>query len=68
MIKGLLADIIITIYLLGTLLLRIMAEPALEKHPFISIAVGVVLLVFIWALIKTKILVPNYFGLLKKKL
>jgi len=64
MIKGLLADIIITVYLLGTLLLRIMVEPALEQHPFISIAVGVVLLSFLWALIKTSVLVPNYFGLL----
>lgn len=67
MIKGLFADIIITIYLLGTLLLRIMAEPALENHPFISIAAGLVLLLFLWALIKTKILIPNYFGLLKNK-
>jgi len=38
MIKGIFADIIIAVYLLGTLLLRIMAEPALENHPFISIA------------------------------
>jgi len=67
MIKGLFADIIITIYLLGTLLLRIMAEPALEKHPFISIAAGLVLLLFLWALIKTNILKPNYFGLLKNR-
>jgi len=67
MIKGLFADIIITIYLLGTLLLRFMVEPTLENRPFISIAVGAVLLLFLWALIKTKVLVPDYFGLLKKK-
>ena len=67
MIKGLFADVIITVYLLVTLLFRIFAEPALENHPFISIAAGAVLLLFIWALIKTNILVPSYFGLLKNK-
>jgi len=67
MIKGLFADILITIYLLGTLFLRIIAEPALEAHPFISIGVGVVLLAFLWSLIKTKVLEPNYFGFFKKK-
>jgi len=67
MIKGLLADIIITAFLLITLMLRIFVEPPLENHPFISIAAGLVLLLFLWALIKTKILMPNYFGLLKNK-
>lgn len=67
MIKGLKADIIISIYLLATLFIRIMAEPQLESHPLISIGAGLVLLGFLWALIKTNVLVPNYFGLNKKK-
>lgn len=68
MIKGLAADIIVTIYLLSTLLLRFYAEKGLADYAFLSLAVGVIFLVFLWALIKTKILVPDYFGLLKKKL
>lgn len=67
MIKGLAADIIITIYLLSTLLLRFYAEGGLAEHPFMSLTAGVIFLVFLWALIKAKILVPDYFGLLKKK-
>lgn len=66
MIKGLLADIILVLYLLGTLYVRFIVEERLINHPFISIGVGVVMLLFIWALIKVKILKPDYFGLLKK--
>ena len=66
MIKGLLADIILVLYLMGTLYVRFVAEDSLANHPFISIGVGVVMLLFIWALIKVKILKPNYFGLMKK--
>lgn len=67
MIKGKTADILITIYLLSTLLIRIILEPALESHPIISVALGLVFILFIMALIKVNILKPNYFGLLKKK-
>lgn len=67
MIKGLFADIIIAVFLLSTLLVRMMVEPALQKHPLISIGLGVVMLAFLWALIKIGVLDPNYFGLLKKK-
>lgn len=67
MIKGKTADILITIYLLSTLLIRIILEPALESHPILSIALGLVFILFIMALIKVNILKPNYFGLLKKK-
>lgn len=66
MIKGLFADIVLVLYLMGTLYVRFIAEESLVNHPFISIGVGVVMLLFIWALIKVKVLKPNYFGLLKK--
>lgn len=67
MIKGFWADIIISIYLLTTLFLRILAEPGLEGHPIFSIAAGLVFISILWALIKIKVLVPNYFGLFKPK-
>ncbi len=67
MIKGRLADIIVTIYLLGTLYLRIVVEHTLTNHTILSIAVGLMMLLFLWSLIKIKLLVPDYFGLLKPK-
>jgi len=67
MIKGLKADLIVVVYLLITLAVRINLESSLEGHPLISIALGVMMLLFLWALIKIKILRPEYFGLLRKK-
>ena len=66
MIKGLIADIILVFYLLSTLYVRFLVEESLVNHPFISMGVGVVMLLFIWAIIKVKVLQPDYFGLLKK--
>lgn len=67
MIKGTAADIILTVYILGTLYLRFKLEASMENHPLISLALGLVMIGFIWALIKIKVLQPNYFGLVKKK-
>lgn len=67
MIKGITADILLSVYLLLTLFLRITIEGALTTHPILSIFLGLVMLAFIWALIKTKVLQPNYFGLLGPK-
>lgn len=67
MIKGLLADIIVVIYLLVTLFFRIMVEGALVDSPIISMCAGLILLLFLWSLIKTRILIPDYFGLLRPK-
>lgn len=67
MIKGLAADIIVSIYLLVTLFFRFQAEKGLADHPIFSILGGVVLLGVLWALIKTNILAPNYFGLMGKQ-
>jgi len=67
MIKGLVADIIVTVYIISTLFIRFLVEPSLETHPFISLALGLVMLLILWSLIKIKFLQPDYFGLLKKK-
>ena len=64
MIKGRTADILISLYLIATLYVRVLAEPFLEGHPFISVALGLVMLAFVWALIKVRFLAPSYFGLL----
>lgn len=64
MIKGKTADYILAAYLLATLYLRISVEGSLQSHPILSVALGVVMLVLIWAVIKVKWLQPNYFGLL----
>lgn len=66
MIKGIKADIILAVYLLGTLYLRFSIEDSLQAHPILSISLGIVMLLIIWAVIKVKLLQPNYFGLMKK--
>ena len=67
MIKGIYADICISIYLLITLFFRISIEGALVNSPILSILIGVMMILPIYLFIKYKILRPSYFGLLKKK-
>ena len=67
MIKGKAADIIIVLYIMATLYVRFLVEPSLIDHPFISLALGFVMLLILWSLIKVKFLEPDYFGLLSKK-
>lgn len=59
------SDIIVAIYLLGTLLVRFFLEPQLNSNYLISIMLGLFGLLFLWALVKSKILNPGWFGLLK---
>ena len=66
MIKGLVADLFVSIYILSTLLVRFIIEPSLSDHPIISVALGFVMILFLVALIKTNVISPDYFGLLKK--
>ncbi len=61
------SDIIVTIYLLGTLLIRFFLEPQLQSNFIISIMLGLFGLLFLWALIKSKVLNPGWFGLLEPK-
>jgi hypothetical protein len=67
MIKGIKADLIVVVYLLITLAVRLNLEEGLKGHPIISISLGLLMLLFLWALIKIKVLQPDYFGLLRKK-
>lgn len=67
MIKGKIADLIMTMYVLATLYVRFLVEPSLEGHPFISVALGLVMFLILWSAIQVKFLEPDYFGLLKKK-
>ena len=58
------SDIFVIIYLAGTLLLRFVLEPQLGGHFLISIGIGLFALLFLWALSKSKIINPSWFGLL----
>lgn len=66
MIRGRIADIIVATYLAATLYLRLQVETSLTGRPLISIGLGVVMLLFLWATIKVGLLAPDYFGLLKR--
>lgn len=66
-LNGLASDIFISIYLLITLLFRFLLEAQLQGRYTVSLFIGGFGLLFLWALIKSKILNPNYFGLLGEK-
>lgn len=66
-ISPLASDIILTIYIVGTLAFRIYYEKAANITPGLSIAFGVCFLAFPYVLIKAKILNPNWFGLFNLK-
>jgi hypothetical protein len=58
-----LSDIVVILYLLATLWLRFKVEPQLNGNSIVSILVGGLALLFLWAMIKSKFLRPSYFGL-----
>lgn len=64
-INSLASDIIISIYVIATLYLRFKFENTADVSPMLSIVMGVCFVVIIWALVKLKVLNPNWFGLLK---
>ncbi|MUU77344.1 hypothetical protein [Winogradskyella endarachnes] len=64
-INPLASDIIISIYVIATLYLRFKFENTADVSPMLSIVMGVCFVVIIWALVKLKVLNPNWFGLLK---
>ena len=61
------SDIIISGYIIVTLFLRFKFENQTAVNPFESIIMGVCFVVIIWALIKLKVLNPNWFGLINSK-
>jgi len=66
-INPLASDIIICIYVAITLYLRFKFENNANVSPMLSIVMGICFVVIIWALIKLKVLNPNWFGLLNSK-
>ncbi len=56
------SDWFIAVYLTITLGLRFILEPQLQGYYIISLGLGLFALLFLWALIKSKILRPTYFG------
>ncbi|MCB0636407.1 MAG: hypothetical protein KDC54_07300 [Lewinella sp.] len=60
------SDWIVTVYVIATLYLRFMLEPQLNGHFLVSIALGAFALLFLWALVKSKVLNPTFFGMYKQ--
>ncbi|MCB9309211.1 MAG: hypothetical protein H6567_04020 [Lewinellaceae bacterium] len=58
-----LSNIIVVLYIILTFFLRFILEPQLQGRYAISIGLGLFALLFLWALIKSKILKPTIFGL-----
>lgn len=66
-INPLASDIIISVYAITTLFIRFKYENITNVTPMLSIVMGICFVVIIWALIKLKVLNPNWFGLLNSK-
>jgi hypothetical protein len=66
-INPLASDIIITIYAIVTLFLRFKFENEANVSAVNSLVMGICFVVIIWALIKLKVLNPNWFGLFNSK-
>lgn len=63
----LVSDILISAYILITLFYRFKLENSTVVSPLNSIFLGLSFVVLIYALIKLKVLNPNWFGLFDKK-
>ncbi len=66
-LSPLLSDIFILIYAIATLYLRFKLENEVLLSASASLVIGFVFVFFIWIMIKTKVLNPNWFGLFKSK-
>jgi len=60
------SNILVVLYVFGTLLMRFLLEPQLQGRFIISLAMGAFALLFLWAMIKSKLLNPTIFGLSEK--
>ncbi|GGG50973.1 hypothetical protein [Bizionia arctica] len=61
------SDIIITIYVVATLFYRFKFENEMPISAINSMVIGICFVAIIWALIKLKVLNPNWFGLFNSK-
>lgn len=66
-IKGLASDIIISLYVIVTLYFRFKLESETSTSSAESLVMGICFITIIWALIKLKVLNPNWFGLFQPK-
>lgn len=66
-INPLVSDIIISIYIIATLYLRFKFESQTYTSPMLSIVLGLCFVLIIYALVKLKVLNPNWFGLFNSK-
>ena len=66
-INPLASDIIISIYIIATLYLRFKFESQTYTSPMLSIVLGLCFVLIIYALVKLKVLNPNWFGLFNSK-
>lgn len=56
------SNLIVAIYLLGTMYVRFLVEPQLKGNLLVSVGLGLFALLFLWALTKSKILNPSFWG------
>ena len=61
------SDIFVVVYLGATLFIRFVLEPQLGGHLLISVGIGLFALLFLWALSKSKLINPSWFGLFGDK-
>ncbi|AXO79510.1 hypothetical protein DZC78_03600 [Olleya aquimaris] len=66
-INPLASDIIISIYTIVTLYVRFKFESQTYTSPMLSIVLGLCFVLIIYALVKLKVLNPNWFGLFNSK-
>lgn len=56
------SNLLVAIYLLATMYIRFLVEPQLKGNFLVSVALGALALLFLWALMKSKILNPSFWG------
>ncbi|MEN8811157.1 MAG: hypothetical protein ABF264_06955 [Flavobacteriales bacterium] len=61
------SDIIISVYILITLIYRFQLENTANISTLNSVFLGLSFIMIIWVLIKLKVLNPNWFGLIQSK-
>lgn len=66
-LSPLISDVFVTLYLAGTLYFRFLLEPQIQGHYLVSLGLGAFALLFLWALTKSKIINPSFFGLITAK-
>jgi hypothetical protein len=61
--KTTLSNVFVIVYIGVTLLIRFILEPQLQGRFLISVGLGLFALLFLWALIRSKVIRPSFMGL-----